>query len=176
MDVLHLVTDGDLPPVRVEEQPTVDAVLVSILELQDQLARILAAPRTSTRDLEQLVADLTGLMGRVRDLRERLDVWRGVDALPVTSADDLLAGWRWERRVRDALSELTGAILSAQDAAREASRGREVRQALVRSGDTWQSLAQRHLGSWERWRELVEINRADPAAPLTGQAIQLPER
>jgi nucleoid-associated protein YgaU len=54
------------------------------------------------------------------------------------------------------------------------------RTYLVKPGDTFYGIAQAHLGSGPRWREIFELNKSvvrdDPKGLRPGQTLILPEK
>jgi len=178
---LSLTTEGVLTPLRTRIVLRPEALAADVLELLTNIRAVLAradqvlTDETSTsRDLRQLEADLGANLEALREFRVDLDAWRAIDALPVVDAAALIRLWRWDRALRRALIGLAGQLRTVTAMARELAAGRADRVVVVRSGDSWQKLAQEHLGDWQAWRALVEHNAGDPAGPTSGQLIAIP--
>lgn len=117
---------------------------------------VLAAARTTALALRSRCATLR------LDL-DVLDVAGGVDE----GADQISAAL-WERETRHSL------VLVSLHSGRAAERlsdlepgGYRQRVYVVSAGDTLQSIAQREMGTWEAWPQIVAANGLDPGAALT---------
>lgn len=92
--------------------------------------------------------------------------------LDVAAASDdavtLLGLIRWREGVCGQLIRMVGQLQEAAEAA-AVVRGSLLTQArgyIVRTGDTFQSIAARHYGDWQRWPLIATANQMNPAAEL----------
>jgi len=83
-----------------------------------------------------------------------------------------------ERRAEDGGSpDSTAEKKEGKEPAGPAEKASNHRWVVVREKDTYASLARRHLGSADRWKEIHDLNKAkypDPAKLPTGAKIRLP--
>ena len=96
--------------------------------------------------------------------------------LRFSTADRKLTVWRWERRGRSGAHALREYLRRAKDVASVLEKGKRRQLHVVRSGETYQSIAAQHLGDWREWPRIVEANDAEPGAPTTGAVLIIPER
>lgn len=77
-----------------------------------------------------------------------------------------------ERRAEVLPRDVPSAVFAASNQPVEPGRGGSYR---VRAGDTLSEIAQAELGTYVRWREIVELNPGlDPNRLMAGQEIRLP--
>jgi hypothetical protein len=181
--VAPLSTAGVLPDLVLEVAPDladlVGALARAVARLAGAEARfreLALAGTAADRDRLQLVAELEATANELRTVRAEIDRWSPVEAAPGADAAAWLAGWRWERRTRAATVRMAERLQTSRKAAREVARGRGEVKVLVRSGDTWQALAQVHMGDWQAWPRLVKHNGGDPTGPVPGSVVTIPVR
>lgn len=149
---------------------TIQARSIGIADSLDALA---AKARTATtRDaLLAVASDASALVGRVVEIRSRLDALSVGQTYSV--ARELMDAALWERSTRSALVASTATAMKIRDtASRIAGRTpSRVRRHVVKAGETPQSIARMELGDWQRWMDILIANQLDPADNLTVGAV-----
>lgn len=153
---------------------TIQARSIGIADSLDALA---AKARTATtRDaLLAVASDASALVGRVVEIRSRLDALSVGQTYSV--ARELMDAALWERSTRSALVASTATAMKIRDtASRIAGRTpSRVRRHVVKAGETPQSIARMELGDWQRWMDILIANQLDPADNLTvGDTLVIP--
>ena len=185
--VLHgavpVTTEGVLPVQVLEAGATIAALREDLDEFSTNLREVLERGRAvleagtyTDRDMKQLVADLAGCATDISDFRDSLDSWRAIDALVYDDGETLIDLWTWERGLRSSLVDAQSSIQEIQELAGELASGKSERVYVVRSGDTWQSIAQVELGDWREWPRLVAANSGDPSTLTGGTVLKIPKR
>lgn len=136
-------------------------------------AQALAGSVESTADVTGLRSEGQRVGARSRALRTQLD------ALTLSPAEgaEQLAVCLWDRETRRSLLqvEAAGAALASSLGDVEPG-GYQQRRYIVGQGDTLQSIAQRLLGDWALWTQIVAANGLDPGATLAvGTELIIPE-
>lgn len=143
------------------------------LGIADSLDALAAMARTATtRDaLLAVASDASALVGRVVEIRSRLDALSVGQTYSV--ARELMDAALWERSTRSALVASTATAMKIRDtASRIAGRTpSRVRRHVVKAGETPQSIARMELGDWQRWMDILIANQLDPADNLTVGAV-----
>lgn len=147
---------------------------------QISLARILPSLETDTQTAQQVrgfKADLVGFQGDVRSVRQRLDEIDAVDFLFVANGERTIGIWQWQRETRQALVDEAGAFRETFDQTDELDRGKDAQTVVTHDGDTLQSLAAQHLGSFDEWERLLEANPGlEPGRVAAGLTLVIPQR
>lgn len=180
--VVPFSTQDDLPGLVVRANASVASLSADLADVVRRVADTTGRVRDlldvgahTERDIRQLQADLTGTLADIAELRTALDDFRGIEALVYIDGASLVETWRWERDTRSQLVALARQVQAVRDLVAELADGRANRTVLTRSGDTWQGLAQRHLGDWREWPRLAAANDGDPAEVTPGTLIRIPE-
>lgn len=147
------------------------------LGIADSLDALAAKARTATtRDaLLAVASDASALVGRVVEIRSRLDALSVGQTYSI--ARELMDAAIWERSTRSALVASTATAMKIRGtASRIAGRTpSRVRRHVVKAGETPQSIARMELGDWQRWMDILIANQLDPADNLTvGDTLVIP--
>lgn len=136
-------------------------------------AQALAGSVESTADTSGLRSEGRRIGTRARELRAELDAM----ALSPAEGSEQLDVCLWDRETRRSLLqvEAAGAAL-AQSLGEVEPGGYQQRRYIVGQGDTLQSIAQKLLGDWALWTQIVAANGLDPGATLeVGTSLIIPE-
>lgn len=137
---------------------------------------LLTTGTASPRDLEGLAATSSGIRTQVRALVRQLDQVDAVVWLDVVDGARTIGAWTWQRRSRELLTRAAARLVELERRIGEVLAGRELRIVLVRQGETWQSIAQRELGDWNAWRQLLAANPSVlPGALGPGVSLVIPQ-
>jgi nucleoid-associated protein YgaU len=154
----------------------VTGLAVACKALGESLAPAVRGGELDARRVGAARATLAGALVDARAVRRDLDGRDVLEHQVAGLATDTIALWRWERATRASLVRLSAVALDVDARAAAWLLGRQESVCVVRSGDTLQSLAARHLGDWAAWPRIAALNQL-PAGPLvTGAVLQLPPR
>lgn len=79
------------------------------------------------------------------------------------------------REFRARLTRITGELFNLRDMAMQAAEGDDYTVIVANSEDTLQGMAQRWLGDWQAWRQLVAANPGVAVDTLeAGELVQVP--
>lgn len=162
---------------------SIDQVIADVEELVERFdvaataaAPLLADERATRRDYQALQATSTGIRADIRSVRAELDPIDAVDLLDAVDGERVIGAWLWQRQTRLGLSRAAAALVELERQVDQVLEGGHQRTVLVRARETWQSIAQRELGDWRAWRQLLAANpAADPAEPTPGTLLVIPE-
>lgn len=141
------------------------------------VADALTSDSQTQAQVQALRADVEGALEELRLLRVDLDGFEATDKLTVTEGSVIIAVWRWQRRVRGALVDVASALHEVARIAADLKGQRQDRIAIVRDGETWQSIAARELGDWNEWPRLLAANPdLAPGALTAGTVLAIPDR
>lgn len=147
---------------------------------QISLARILPSLETDTQTTQQIrgfKADLVGFQQDVRDVRQRLDEIDAVDFLFVVNGERTIGIWKWQRNTRQALIDEAGAFRETFEQTDQLDRGKDAQTIVTHDGDTLQSLAAQHLGSFDEWEKILDANPGlQPGRVAAGLTLVIPQR
>jgi len=143
---------------------------------QAQVATALQTGTVTTQQIRGLRASVAGLQADAREVRGALDPVDVRDYLTHERGADVIGLWTWERESRHQLLVVEQRLREVDEAAEDLEFGARQRVRVVRSGDTWQSLAQELLGDWREWARLVEANGLDYDSLDSGTVLVIPER
>ncbi len=105
------------------------------------------------------------------DEAETLDMVPPLDAGNSTTSDYPTR----DERLRSFEDASSGNLSSSSDSSYTPTAPSGGRMYMIKRGDTLWAIAERHLGSGQRWREIAELNPGlDPAKLAIGQEIRLP--
>ena len=130
----------------------------------------------SRLELEDIRATLQGTIDDARFLLRDLDAVDELDFLPIGDGRRTIELWRWRRSSRREMLRFLGLARNAQVIAAELAGGQRDQVVIAREGDTWQSIAARHLGDWREWPRLLEANPTlEPGVLPAGTSMIVPE-
>lgn len=138
------------------------------LEQNTQTAQQIGNFRATT---DQIVTDY-------RQLRKDLDATDTQNLLLTQqSADRLLQVWTWERETRKTLQDFMGAVIESSQTAAGLDGKSDRSTFTTREGETLQSIAQRELGDFNAWPQILEANPGLlPGLIPSGTTLVIPEK
>jgi hypothetical protein len=135
------------------------------------------AGEVTAAQLRHLVAQLRGLLDETKAIRVDLDGVDAEDFLRGTHPDQLIGVWQGERETRRQLVKMAGGFLDLIDTLERLDTGDARSMYVSRDGDTLQSIAAAHLGSWQEWPKLLDANPEISPGPLaSGTLVIIPAR
>ncbi len=142
----------------------------------DRVRPLLVDGTSTDRDLSQLDADLQGCLADIRDTLRDLAAFDAALAVTFVDGESLIQLWQWERAIRSDLVIVQRDILTTQSKALEVISGVSEQVRIVRTGETWQSIAAETLGDWREWPRLVEANGGEAGALVSGTVLTIPRK
>lgn len=126
-------------------------------------------------EAEEAIGRATAIRARCRLLRDEAAT---VDiAATLTKPTEIIAALNWQASTIRALAGIEGAMVAAAKSL-DLSRGSFLAQQtrhVVREGDTFQSIAALHHGTWETWSVIATANGLSPATELpVGTTLVVP--
>jgi len=156
---------------------TAAALPASAREAWAEVSAAFAAGEVTSAQRRHLVARLRGLLDEIKAVRVDLDGADAEDYLRGTHPDQLVGVWQGERETRRQLVKTSGGLLELIDTLERLDTGDARTMYVSRDGDTLQSIAAAHLGSWEEWPSLLEANPEITPGPLaSGTLVVIPAR
>lgn len=163
--------------------PTSKSINAAVASLTADLATVgevlTTALQTGTqtdRQLQHVIATLAGLLEDLADIRTDLDALDVTDLQLLPDAKDTIILWTWERGVRRELVRLNARIRQVQATASSLVTGQDSQTHVVRSGETLQTIAAKHLGDWREWPRIAALNKLAPGQPASGTVLTIPPR
>lgn len=93
------------------------------------------------------------------------------------SADRLSEIWRWERTTRKDLQDFIGTVVESDRAFAQLDGQSDRGTYTTREGETLQSIAQKELGDFSAWPQILEANPGLlPGLLPSGTTLVIPER
>lgn len=141
---------------------------------------VLSILRTAPLTVAAAADALVSLQSALETARALLVDLAAVDEttlISVQSAENLILIWVWRREFRRSVLALSYDLARLQERLVEFTRGFQDRIVYVTEGETLQSIAQRELGDFRAWPQLVEQNPGlSPCDLAPGTAIVIPTR
>lgn len=159
---------------------TINDVQEQMNDIAKSYLEVLAILRTSPLTTEAALDGLVSLSSALTAARALLADLATVDEttlINVQSAKNLIQIWLWRRESRRSVLALSFDLTRMFERLTEYVRGYQVRIVYVTEGETLQSIAQRELGDFQAWPQLVEQNPGlSPCDLEPGTAIVIPTR
>lgn len=166
-----------MPPTSLlDMRDAAEEVAVGVQGAVDGISVALSTGTSTSRQLSNLRASLTGYRADIVALRGELD---GTDVTAFQLYDDgavTIQLWRWERALRHSLISLASRVRAAEAVTSRLLAGSAREVYVTRSGDTLQRIAARFLGDWQEWPRIAEANSLAPGAIPSGTRLIIPPR
>lgn len=128
------------------------------------------------QDLFAFQVVITGFRSEIATCRNDLDPIIVTQALIYESPADFINLLQWERGLRLQLIRIDGGLRTQFEILDELVIGQPGKVVVVRSGETFQSIAQREIGNFEDWRLISAANPSVEVGILTaGTILIIPE-
>lgn len=158
---------------------TIEDALDQMNTIAASYLEVLAALRTSPLETDVASDALVSLQSTLTSTKALLSDLAAVDETTLIAVQDgasLINIWLWRRNFRRSVLVLLFDLNNLLNELLEFLRGIQVRVIFVTEGETLQSIAERELGSFESWPELVAQNAGlSPCDLEPGTAIVIPD-
>ena len=144
--------------------------------LDDTVGDLLLQGTATLKTLKNIQATSTGLLADIRTVRGTLDATDVRDEVLAERGDSIINVHRFGRRTRFTMSPLENSLRVIAELARKLEQGFIQRTHVVRSGETWQAIAQRHLGDFREWPRIADANGLDAQDLVAGLVLVIPDR
>lgn len=159
---------------------TIDDATEQMNALAASYLEVLSALRTTPLGASTASDALVSTQSALTDARGLLDDLATVDETTLIAVEDganLIRIWTWRREFRRAVLIISFDLTRLLERLLVFLQGVRIRVVFVTEGETLQSIAQRELGSFEAWPQLVAQNPGLSACDLQpGTAIVIPTR